>query len=123
MMMLRHPLVPDGRGHGRTPAERLSLNERDRYLREASKFFPGASGHEVARLLRIALLRYRAGAWRRDCSEALCPLRYRGTLKQALWCVLKSRDATPAERTIRRILAAPTRGPNLVGPSDPRSSS
>jgi hypothetical protein len=103
MRPLRHPLA-SGAGH-RTPQTMLLLDERDRYLREAARFFPYPSDREVARQLRRALLTYRGGAWRREYSEALCPERHRGKLKQALWCLLKSRDAIPCDRSIRTALA------------------
>jgi hypothetical protein len=95
---------PVGRGHP-TPAEMLSRDERDRYLRESATFYRGCTDREVARQLCKALLIYRAGAWRRDQNENLCPVRHRGKLKQALWCLLKSRDAIPGDRTIRAALA------------------
>jgi hypothetical protein len=96
---------PIGRGHP-TPAEMVSRAERDRYLREAAAFYPrDCADREVALQLRKALLIYRAGSWRRDQNEALCPVQYQGTLKQALWCVLKSRDLVPSDRTIRAALA------------------
>jgi hypothetical protein len=95
---------PIGAGHP-TPAEMLSRDERDRYLREAATFYPGCGDREIARQLRKALLTYRARAWRRDQNEALCPVRYRGTLKQALWCLLKSRDRVPGDRAARAALA------------------
>ena len=46
-----------GRGH-RTPQTLLVLDERDRYLIEAAQFFPSQSDREIARRLRVALLRY-----------------------------------------------------------------
>jgi hypothetical protein len=95
----------DGRGR-RSNETLLRLDERNRYLIEAARFFRSPSDREVARQLRIAPLRYRAGAWRRDSAEALCPVRYAGTVKAALWKTLKARDATPpADRTIRALLA------------------
>jgi hypothetical protein len=94
-----------GRTHGRTPAVRLALDERDRYLVEAAKFYPGCSDREIERPLRIALSTYRAGRWRRDRAEALCPAQHRGKLTQTLWCLLKSRDAIPSERLVRAVLA------------------
>jgi hypothetical protein len=61
------------RGRGkRMPATLLAIDERDRYLIEAARHFPGASDRETARRLPIALLRYREGAWRRTRVEALC---------------------------------------------------
>jgi hypothetical protein len=93
-------------GRGRRSNETLlRIDERDRYLVEASRFFPNPSDRETARQLRRALMRYRAGAWRRDCSEALCPMRYAGTVKAALWKTLKARDATPCDRAVRTALA------------------
>lgn len=95
----------DGRGK-RSNETLLRIDERDVYLIEAAKFFPGAaSDREVARQLRIALLRYCAGAWRRDSAEALCPMRYAGTVKAALWKTLKALDHVPGDRTIRTALA------------------
>jgi hypothetical protein len=101
---LTHAAPIDRRGH-RTNELLLRLDERDRYLVEAAKFFRSPFDREVARQLRTALLRYRAGAWQRDCSEALCPVRYAGTVKAALWKTLKSLDAIPGDRTIRAALA------------------
>jgi hypothetical protein len=100
----------DGRGHGRTPRVQLMLDERDRYLREAAKFFPGCSNHEVAAQLHTKLSNYRGGRFRRERVDLTCPVEHKGKLVQTLWCLLKSYDAVPAARTIRRVLAAPTRG-------------
>jgi hypothetical protein len=59
----------DGRSHGRTPAVLLVIEERDKLIRAAARFYPGASDREVARRLRSALPVYAAGRWRRDRSE------------------------------------------------------
>ena len=104
MRPLRHPLVPDNRGH-RTPRTLLALDERDRSLIEASAFFPGLSDREIARRLRSRLLLYREGRWRRDRAEALCPPRRAGRLDGVLWCLLKVADRVPSERLIRAVLA------------------
>jgi len=48
-----------GRGK-RSPAFLLRQDERDRYLIEAARHFPGLSDREIARRLRTALVRYRA---------------------------------------------------------------
>ena len=102
---LRHPLLPVGPGH-RSAETLLRLDERDRYLREAaSRFCIGMSDRAAAAVLFTKLARYREGAWRRDASEALCPVRHRGTVTQFLWMVLKCRDAVPGERLIRLVLA------------------
>jgi hypothetical protein len=95
----------DGRNHGRTPAVRLVLDERDKLLVEAARFFPGLSQRETARQLRSALMRYRAGAWRRDRAEATCPPQHKGKLVQTLWCLLKTKDAIPGPRMITMVLA------------------
>ena len=42
MKPLPYPMVPAGPGH-RTPATMLALDERDRYLIEAAKFFRSPS--------------------------------------------------------------------------------
>jgi hypothetical protein len=104
MMMLKHPLVPD-RSHGRTPRVQLIIDERNRYLRGAARFYPGASDREVARRLRIALATYQAGRFRRDRSDLTCPVQHKGKLTAILWMILKVRDAVPSEITIRRALA------------------
>ncbi len=107
MKPVKHPLVP---GPGiRTPATMLRLDERDRYLREAARFFPGCGNREIARRLRSALLTYRSCAWQRDFAKDLCPVRYAGTVKAALWKTLKAVDAIPGDRTIRAALAQPAR--------------
>jgi hypothetical protein len=93
-----------GRGK-RTPATLLTLDEPDRFLIEAARHFPGASDRDIARRLRIALLRYREGAWRRTRVEALCPPRHAGRLDGVLWCLLKVADRVPSERLIRAVLA------------------
>jgi hypothetical protein len=89
----------------------LVINERDALIRAAAKFFSGASDREVARRLHDALSIYRGGRWRRDRSETTCPPQHRGKLTATLWTILKTRDVPVGERTIRRALAAPTRGP------------
>jgi hypothetical protein len=103
MKPLQHPLLPDGRGHGRTPATLLLIDERDRYLIEAAKFFPGASDREIARRLRTALLRYQTGKWRRTSSEPRCP-HDAERLDAVLWSILRVKAHTPSETTIRRVL-------------------
>jgi hypothetical protein len=102
----------DGRGH-RTNETLLRLNERDRYLIEAARFYPDMSNRETARQLRIALSTYRAGRWRRDRSEATCPTQHQAKLTATLWAILKTKDALVSDRTIRRALATPTRGPTF----------
>lgn len=102
---LTHATAIDSRGHGRTPAVRLMVDERDHYLREAAAFYPGLSDRETARQLRTALAAYRAGRWRRDRAETKCPSQYRGRLPEALWLLLRTLDAVPGDRTIRAALA------------------
>lgn len=104
MKPLRHPLVPDGRGH-RSPQTLLLIDERDKLLIAASKFYPGASGREAARQIHIALSRYRDGRWRRDRSEDRCPVQHRGKLTALLYALLRTRDATVSAMTIRRAIA------------------
>jgi hypothetical protein len=94
----------DGRGR-RSPQTMLLLDERDKLLIEAARFFPGASDREIARRLHSALSTYRDGRWRRDRAEALCPVQHKGKLMQTLWMILKTRDHVPSEMTIRRALA------------------
>jgi hypothetical protein len=108
---LTHAAPLDGRGHGRTPAVQLLIDERDNLIRAAAKFYPGAGDREVARRLRAALSIYRNGRWRRDRAEATCPLQHKRKLLQVMWLILKTRDALVSDRTVRRALAASTRGP------------
>jgi hypothetical protein len=98
-----HDVKTDGRGR-RTPRTLLAIDERDRYLIEAARHFPGASDREVARRLRTALLRYREGRWRRSRADLNCP-HDAGTITAVLWMLLKVRDAIPSERLIRLVLA------------------
>jgi hypothetical protein len=101
---LTNAVPVDGRGK-RSNETLLRINERDRYLMEAARFYPNASGdREIARQLRTALLNYRNGRWRRDRAEALCPPQHKGKLVQTLWCLLKTRDAIPGDRTVRAVL-------------------
>ena len=82
-----------------------ALGQRDRLLIEAAaRFYPGCSQRETARLIHIALSRFRDGRWRRDRIEALCPVQHRGKLTATLWRLLKVRDHVPSEMTIRRAL-------------------
>ena len=109
MMHVRHPLVPDGRGR-RTRQTELLISERDRYLREAAaRFCTSMSDRQAAAWLHTKISRYRSGAWRRDRVDATieprCPVRYRGTLTELLWCVLRTREHVPSEMTVRRALA------------------
>jgi hypothetical protein len=97
--------LPVGAGH-RTPADMLSRNERDHFLREAARrHCVGMSDRQAAAWLHTKLSRYRENAFRRDRSEALCPARHRGTITELLWCVLKVRDSLPSERLIRLVLS------------------
>jgi hypothetical protein len=89
------------RGH-RSPNTLLLLPERKHYLREAARFFPMCSQREQARRVRIALLRYQGGRWRRERIETTCPARCRD-LDAVLWKLLKVRDHVPSEMTIRRL--------------------
>src|SRR5262245_12219288 len=67
--------------------------------------YPNLTDREIARRLRAALIRHREGRWwRRDRIEARCPAQHRGTLTEILWCLLKTHDAIPCDRTIRTAL-------------------
>jgi hypothetical protein len=102
MRPLHHPLVP-GPGH-RTPQTMLLLDERDKLLVEAARYFPGMSNRDVARRLHAALSTYRDGRFRRDRELFTCPVQHQGKLMQTLWMILKVRDHVPSEMTIRRAL-------------------
>ena len=104
----------DGRGHGRTPAVLLVIEERDNLIRTAAQFFASYTDREVARRLRKALSTYRNGRWRRDRTEATCPPQHKGKLVQLMWMILKTKDVLVSERTIRRALSPPPiRGPTI----------
>ena len=111
---IRHPLFPPC-DNGRTPQVLLALNERSRWLREAAeRHFPGASDHEQARRLHRTIGDYATSAWLRERTLSLCPPRHKGRIREFCWMVLKTRDAVPSERTIRRILSTRgTRGPRI----------
>jgi hypothetical protein len=90
----------------RTPSTMLQLDERDHFLRlAADAFCVGMSDRAAAVYLRAKLSRYRGGAWQRDRVEERCPDRWRGTITELLWCLLKARDAIPSERLVRAKLS------------------
>jgi hypothetical protein len=102
---------PVGRGHP-TPAAMLSRDERDRYLiAAADRYCIGLSDNAAAEFLVAKLGLYRATAWQRDrdCDEAFCPHRHRGTIREYFWMILKSRDRLPGERLVREVLRASER--------------
>jgi hypothetical protein len=102
---LRHPIVCAGPGK-RSPADMLSRDERDHYLREAARLYcVGMSGREAGAWLQTRLARYRAGAWQRDRVEALCPPRLAGRIDALLWCVLKCSDRLVGVELIRKVLS------------------
>jgi hypothetical protein len=102
---LRHPLLPVGRGH-RLPQTLLAISERDHLLREcADHYCAGMSDRAAAATLHTALTRYRDGRWRRDRSEATCPVQHQGKLTALLYALLRTRDHVLSEMTIRRALA------------------
>jgi hypothetical protein len=94
-----------GRGR-RTPATLLRLDERDRYLVEAARHFPGQSDREIARRLRSRLLIYQQGRWRRSRADPTSP-HEAGTLAALMWMLLKVADRVPSERLIRAALSQP----------------
>lgn len=102
MKPLRHPLVPDGRGH-RSPGTVVTLAVRDHLLRKAATFFPG-SDREAARQIRIALTRYCNGRWRRSRADVAC-VHDAKRIEATLWLILRVRDHVPSERLIRLVLA------------------
>jgi hypothetical protein len=90
----------------------LSRDERDRYLiAAADRYCIGRSDNSAADYLCAKLRLFRATAWRRDrdCDEALCPARHRGTIREFFWMVLKARDHLPGERLVREVLRASER--------------
>ncbi|MDE5465224.1 hypothetical protein [Bradyrhizobium sp. CSS354] len=100
---------PVGRGHP-TPAAMLSRDERDRFLVEcADRYCVSMSDNAAAEFLIAKLSLFRATAWQRDRDEALCPQRYRNTLREYLWMILKARDRLPGERLVREVLRASER--------------
>jgi hypothetical protein len=94
----------DGRGR-RSNHTLLLIKARDALLAEGARFFPASSDRETARQLRVALLRYRNGRWRRDCTEATCPVQHAGTYRSLLWLILKLHDYVPCDKTVRTALA------------------
>jgi hypothetical protein len=100
---------PVGAGHP-TPQAMLSRDERDRFLvAAADRYCIGLSDNAAAEYLVVRLTRYRETAWRKDCAEAQCPARHRGTITEFFWMVLKSRDRLPGERLVREVLRASER--------------
>ena len=100
---LHHPLV--GRGHC-SPQTLLAISERDALLREAAHHYcAGMSDRAAAAMLHTALTRYRDGRWRRDRSEATCPVQHQDKLTALLYALLRTRDAVPSAITICRAIA------------------
>jgi hypothetical protein len=91
---------------GRRSDETLrALVERDRLMVEAAAlFFAEQSSRSAAHGLRDALLRYREGAWRRECVMESVPSRRLGRLDGHCWSILRARDHIPSERVIRRAI-------------------
>jgi hypothetical protein len=90
----------------RSPATLLALDERDALLREAARrFYADLSHREAARLIRIALVRYRAGRWRRTRADLTYPPEHRGRIEAVLWMILRTRDHVASERLIRAVLS------------------
>ena len=81
----------------------MLIDERVTLIRAAATFYPGVSDREIARRLRTALLRYRAGRWERDRSDT-CPIQHRGKLTEILYLLLRVHDRLPSEMSIRRVL-------------------
>jgi hypothetical protein len=103
----------DARGR-RTPADILSRASRDHLLRLATeRFFAELSARAAAELLCVRLARFRAGSWRRDRSEDLCPAKHHQRLEGLLWQILRVRDAPVSSRTIRKALAGGFPRPNI----------
>ena len=96
----------DGRGHGRTPAVQLLIDERATLLREAARrHCIGMSGRARAKYLHDALSRYSEGRFRRSRLETTCPSAHRGRLDEMLWLLLKTTSGrVPSIPTIRRVL-------------------
>jgi hypothetical protein len=89
----------------RIGADGVARAVRDRLLRAtADRFCPAMSDRSAALYLRSQLLRYRAGAFRRDRFCEIYPGRL-GTLTESLWAILMALDRVPSERAIRRTLS------------------
>jgi hypothetical protein len=103
---MKHVPPVDSRGHGRTPAVQLILDERDKLLIEAARRFCGAmSGRAAAKYLHDALSRYSEGRFRRSRFETTCPPAHRGRLDEICWLLLKTTSGrVPSIPTIRRVL-------------------
>jgi hypothetical protein len=94
----------DLRGH-RLPATLDAIALRNSLLAEAARrFYAGMSDRAAAAMLHTKLGRYLQGDWRRDAAEDLCPARYRGTVTEVCWMILKVHAHAPSISTIRRAL-------------------
>jgi hypothetical protein len=111
---IRH-VVGDGRGH-RTTQTLDAIARRNQLILEAGdRYFPGLSGREAARHLRVALLRYRCGAWRRTRTETSCPERHLGRLEELLWRLLRVHDHVPSDKLIRTALSRSESANSFLG--------
>ena len=109
---VRHGLVL--RPGQRSPRKLLMLDERTAFLREAAKFFPDASDREIADTIHAELGRYRASAWQHERAQLTCPRRHAGRIRAFYWLLLKTVDAVPGERTIRRAIGGFRGPPNTL---------
>jgi hypothetical protein len=100
------PEAPRGRGR-RLPetVERLAL--RDQLVRQwAQRFLPGLSALAAAEVIHRELSRYRAAGWSYERTAEDVPIRHLGRPRELAWRILRTHDALPSIRTLRRALAA-----------------
>ena len=83
---------------------RAKAARNDAIRAAADRFCLAMSARSAALYLRSQLLRYRAGAFRRDRFCEIYPGRL-GTLTESLWAILMALDRVPSERAIRRTLS------------------
>jgi hypothetical protein len=89
----------------RRPSTKFAITRRNDLIREtAARFYPGPNQSDQARRLHQDLHRYAYdGDWKRERGSADCPRRS-GTLKAALWSILKARNQVLSVETIRACL-------------------
>ena len=102
--LLEHLLGPKRKQRSRNLATQLVQRRHEGLIcKTAARFFEG-SAQAQAEQLHSELVRYAAGAWRREREHEKCSAPAE-SLKAALWSILTARDYVPSARTIRALLA------------------
>ncbi|SFO25797.1 hypothetical protein SAMN05216330_102436 [Bradyrhizobium sp. Ghvi] len=79
--------------------------ERDALIVECRRrFFPSRTDHDAAQEIAVTWRRYAATGWLRERAAETCPPRSVGTLRGALWEIMRILPRVLSVRQIRRIV-------------------